>query len=683
MSATIDYPLESIVRRVDQAAARKPLEPNERLVIHDGSRDQILPAPPLFSFGRRIDYFIVTTGLMTNMEVMAYDFRSPIRQIAVRALLAYAATCQPGNEGRVVKALAKGPNPTQALESRIIGWIRDFERDREADGIDFLDNFAELRDRLTRHIVMSARDAVGLRLQVQLSLEPEKKLDAVAVKSAPFTVRISDCEREISLTFKADLAVDPARRMAAVLRHAKIEGLEELMRNAIRRFMHREVTLHQACYRLKELARERLVPHLNEVLAPEGRAIEFFMIDPVETPPLPNEHLTIDPVVKCRIRDCAKPVPIGHHLRMTLEDLARFIAAQCGDPEEWMNRQIVRATENVLFGENYAALILNFQAEKIEELIKAEATRIGYSVQYYTVLPDLEPLTLRAEGFSIETEQRLITRDVRVKVGLGLIVSGRIPDLKRIEHYLKPQISIKAELEKHAVEVARKVLHATTPERFYMNFFSSEVDQSPTVDKELQEKIAERLQEYFGAEDIVVLPKMLESQLTDRFQQLRRGVREIVFDVYPLANSGRQVPVQFRLSYQIKAVHADGWSTFQDNAYATVDDETEEIGRILIEELRTYFELYPAEIAQYRHIQDRWKLQQSTGKAIEKVIRAFGLSIEIITLRRERTASEVAETNFHETRAKLRIDENDVLRKLTEVSHKKDLEDLQNSTRRA
>jgi len=163
------------------------------------------------------------------------------------------------------------------------------------------------------------------------------------------------------------------------------------------------------------------------------------------------------------------------------------------------------------------------------------------------------------------------------------------------------------------------------------------------VKEVIEEGVAQALVGRFGIDEIHVLAKPLETDLTKRLGALQQGPHMFQVTSLPLRSGGKREEVTYRIYFDVLGVHEKGWHTFRLKSFASPEEELERIKEILREDIRGVLDTVPSEVLQYIDVKIKQELERIFATTILKVVRTFGVVIAIVSLRREATRGEVAE----------------------------------------
>jgi len=636
-------PIDRLVRRLPDQERGKPRAKNERVVIYDVRTKAILDKLPFLSIGVEPRYYLVCTGVEVDWEGPA----SVLKDLATDRVLTLRTrlllTAEQGKEGTLVAALAEGSSPTHSLSDIVRSSIESFAREKRDAGVDLIGDYYSqedsIKERLSRDLL-----AVGLRSEALVTLEGESRLETIELYSAPFPVRVRDSDSELSLRFKAELSVLSDRRIEALLQERKSHQLEQALQKDTKAFFRDQVSLHEFHYELTDKVRDRLRDDLNKALLPFGRTLTFFALEtPVERPQEETEQVLHS--VLCTIKDTQTTettVTVNNTIRLQLRDLARWERAGFSSLRQWYEPNLDEIIQDELFDSSYVSLLLDFERKikgRIQREVKRRAKEVGYSIKHHLVLPDLEPLKL-VNGFEVSPSRKYPTLDSRFEVELTIVVTGRIPDLRKIENLLTPQADIQAQIQRAVERVTEQIMHSVAPKRFYLSFKAESPEGEPPLETEIQKAVVQRLRSEFHAEDIQVVPKVLETPLIRRLTTLIKTHHSVDIEMEPLRAEEGIDRVLYRVDFEILGVGDAGWYKFLSRDYGSAQDEVAAIKDILDTEVKSKLETVPPGYLNYRTHREWREIAKLFVQSTALIERAFGLQIQLLGIRRRRSEAE-------------------------------------------
>ena len=231
------------------------------------------------------------------------------------------------------------------------------------------------------------------------------------------------------------------------------------------------------------------------------------------------------------------------------------------------------------------------------------------------------------------------------------------------------------DLMKSAIyDVTREYLTQTETERCYMSFahYDKQLGEKQSVEQELEDKIRKLLEESFAAQVSSIVPKYLDTDIAKCFQELRRQIGSIEFEVFSLKGGGT---IKFHGDFQILSVEKDSWYIFRDRQ-PKINHIKESIERSLKAKLNTF----DKEHLQYDDLDDLSLIERVVNQwARNNIIEQFGLEIYITNLTREHTEEE---QSLYDVQRKLYQEELEESTAIFEARKKQRHKQLENSFKR-
>jgi hypothetical protein len=690
---TEENSIEKLVKQLSDDPANLTAYKNSykgKLIIIDEKTAEVRPNSRLQNIGRKLKYYLVFT-----QEVIESSFLCTVKDIPSNHTLdisvTYQASCKLGDEGKLVQMLHKQGYSLKGLNKLLDEWIKAYANNKENSGISFIQNYFRLREEFQEFINRRAYQEAGLKLKIHLALELEKEnlLKPFEISSEYFSVRVKDCDEEFKLKLDTELKIDEENKINSILSYSQRSQLESLIKSQVKTFLQENTTLEEFSYELNGRLSNKLIEYLNRLLRRQGRKVSFLSLKSNEK--RPPEFLPLNTSVPCTVRDCSVPIRVEHELYMKLDDIGKYKAAKIDKLESWVETQLDQITRIVLFERSYADLIRSFDENdisreipnEIRRKIEKQAKEIGYCVQHHLVKPqDLEILTLQRDGISFEKQGSFVTYNPNTEVKLNIIVEGKIRKLEKITPYINPNTRIVEEIEKTVVEETKQLLHTIDAERFYMRFSYSDITNEIPVEQQLKMQISEKLERKFGLEDVIVTPKMLETNIAKRFNKLREGHTPFKFEIFSLADRGHGEKVEFELAFKVRSVGKGGWDVFQSNNFQSKEEELGKIREILEHDIKTKLETISSSNLQYGDIKEYPEIKKIVDLSIDKIIQTFGLEIEIIIFKRLPTRTEKITQEKYQIDEEVIKERNNTKIRVEKLSNEALLDELQDLQRK-
>ena len=505
-------------------------------------------------------------------------------------------------------------------------WINEYVRERE---LSVINDFYNIKDELEKHVVNNSFEIVGLNTLLKISVvEPfVLKFDYVC-----FPVLICDYENELDIQLKFELLISD--NIKAILNNNKDHEL--IIKNHIREFFKNRVGYHDFIYSLKGSILEQLKIYINSKISDLGRTLGYFVINSDDLRKKPDELVDIDINTSIQINEYPNPITLKNKIQLVLKNAGKYIEAKSPDLNHWCRERIANIISDVLFNSKYIDLLINFDPirKDIKNKLQGDAESIGYMIKHLITIPDLKPMEL-LKDFEVELEDKFQTKNSRFDVKLRVVAIVRINNLIDIQDFLNPNIDIHLLMKQKMVDKVRQILHTVDPERFYMRFDYTDVQNEICVSEEIIVKISKLLQEIFRAEVVGVTPVQLETEHTERFKRLTGKICDFVLELTSFQGSEKII---YDGNFKIIRVHENGWETFQGGEYTE-----ENIKGFLVNALKAKLETLSEEDLLYYHNNHLVELTKVINSVAEKEIEnVFGLVIKITSFYRRHTDNEKA-----------------------------------------
>jgi|CXWL01.1.fsa_nt_gi hypothetical protein len=629
-------PLDAVIRRVPQPPPANRLIDGEVLVTLDAKKGVPAANRGLFSFGRDLRYFVVSTLAEVDCAGPVIKISDRERETSLSAAISYSACCVPSGAETLAVSFLNEDNLIAHLNLRIGNWSHAWITQRVNDGLDPFRQFRELRSGLLENL---QREGRKLGLDLKLRLKPVHEAQAKQIRTDPFTLRVRDSLEEISAQLELRLEVEDECALLAAARDDRGTELEDQLKEQTIRTLLGEVTLHQLAVAAGTEVRSILERSLGGVAAEYGRRITFLHLN-AQMATRPEVSQTIEWPLSCTIRDSSKPVQVQHNLLLQLVNIGNWQRAPYSDLRAWCRERVETITRSKLFGCNFVDLLLGF--DEIESAIKQEvqvaANEIGYDVQQHLVVPHLTQLEL-TRGFAFTIEGKFRTGDSRLEVELEIFVNGRIPNLRKIETLLRPEVSIVEEMKSAAQREVETAMHGISPQSYYTAFSETGGAEGQSVEGRLRHAVQVILENRFTAEVLNVIPKPKLDALTTRRRDLCGKIYEFEVTADPVGSKGHGESVSISGLYQIRGV--SNWWTFYSQAYGSLEEERGAIQAVLTESLRHNLALLPRSYLEFSNPSERQLILTHIAQgAIEQVGYTFGVAVTIVSFGRDLTGFE-------------------------------------------
>jgi serine/threonine protein kinase len=350
---------------------------------------------------------------------------------------------------------------------------------------------------------------------------------------------------------------------------------------------------------------------------------------------LPREFVVVTFTYQHSIPGRAQPVVIHITVQLYCDNPVAFLASGVGDLEAWVKDALNVILKRHLIGKTYVDLLLRFAPleQNIKRELSARAADVGYKVDPLVSIPHLKefdlvnPFDLSFDGtFDI----KLDNFEVQLKFDLKLCV----PNLQTVEKYLNREADVKEEIKGVVLSEARQILRNIHPERFYLYFNhpneeATEPGERQAVKELLDEKIAERLRQDFGAEILGQTTRVGRTDLTERYNQLCFVIREFSVSIEPHDPQGTESLV-LTGNFEVRGIYSDsnGWQRFS-SMRLDLDGLQTQLQNHLKSELKTYYQsgfIFQNRVAR----REVFKVVESY--ATQYMRREFGLIVHLTNL---------------------------------------------------
>ena len=626
------YPLDAVIRQV---SGRGKINSHSQKIIdidiNTGKQKRSFFADIrsyLVSNSKGEQNYADRSGLVCNItsfdqEDLNFDLR-----------ISYRVSCIPGREVDVAETLWDNTHPGEELDRKIRNYVVSFfDFDNEISEI--ITNYKLLMRNLKDYLINRIRQEIGLDAKVKISLDKEDYLAPLKIISPHFKVQFSDYPEELDLQFEMELSVDEERKINAVFHSGDEDNIQFALQNKIKKYLSDHSNIEEFLGGFDSDLRKKLRSYLSDfVLSEYGRRISLFTLKSSDISTEIKEFFSVNHQVSCQIQE--EKVTVKNTVQMTLENVGKYRMASYPDPESWVKENLDRVVGSILFDKTYMDMLSNFGP--IQDEIRAEminlSKSIGYKIKHIVSTPDGKHVEL-TKGFSFNVKDKFETKESNVKVGLDIIVDAQIQDLNKIENLLRSRPNVQDEMKQAVEREIRSFLHGIEPERFYMRYYS--IDPSHTeeisVEKEIEQIIREKLAQEFYASVKRVIPKPVDTEIKEHFQQLQGDLGLFSIDVQSFEGDDF---VCFKGKIQVEGVEANSWHKFQSR-----NCNMNAIVSYLEDDLRERLKTYSNKALEYVNPNDRNALIKLFNRWGQECIQEhFGLLVTIKGVGRSLTESE-------------------------------------------
>lgn len=629
--------LSKVIRQVNGNTKSKPRA--EKLVIIDKKTGKSTDTKTWFGVNRAF-YLVSNNNDPTNTGEHGISYKVESFELEVELSVTYRVSCNQGSEEKMAEALHSEDSLENEMDKIVQKWITRFIQS-QGNTTDFIYSFYDRVFDLTKSVKDNVQNEVGAYLDLKIALKLEKELKPFSISPpVKFGVFVKDCNDELELSLGTELIVDKSNKVRAVLNHSRELLLVNTVREEVKNYFVKNINLHKFCYELKNNIRNELVAHLNKVLWNYGRQLKYLSLESDAAIPghelLDNRFYDVD----CTVEGYPKTISVRNRLYMKPEDMGKYRLADSPNLENWAEEKLKSIIQPLLLQEEYINVLIDFPgiAENIKTNMNKAAREIGYQITHLVSRPDIEPLKL-LENFDLEIEEKTFsTKDAHVKVRLSVFVTAKITNLIEIKDYLYQQLDVKDLMTNSIYNAVRQYLTQTEPERFYMRFYQYDetLDEKKSIEQELIEAIRQALEKPFSALLTIIVPKPLDTEISECYQKLHSQIGLFRFEIRSLRGGE---PVPYKGDFQVQAVQKDNWYTFQSRK-PNLNDIKNSIERSLNAKLNTFAN----DDLQYVDIEELSDIEKIINKiAKPNIVDQFGLEINVSNCTRELTESEQQE----------------------------------------
>ena len=644
--------LDQVIRKLD-GPTPTPVAGEEVLVTIDRRTGKAVAKTFGVRFGGNYQDYLVANG--RNPSRSGSGKLSPyyVRDVRNERTLALdigvsSCVCPEGNEVRVAESLHGEQSPSQIFTGLLERWVREFIP--LGDEGRFIDTYDAAREPLERHLAGRALAEAGLEVQPRISLSAEPAAPReIVVGRVEVGVRLQDYKQQQSLTVEAGLTLDEQHHVKAYVFQERQESPEELFKRHLKEYFERQVTFQQFSHELQYPSlKQPLLQALSAALLQVGWRVGFvnFSTDGEKTTKLPREFVAVTYAYNHPIPGRSQPVVIHNTVQLYCENSVAFLASGFGDLEMWVKSTLNIILKRHLIGKTYVDLLLRFAPleQSIKRELSARAAVIGYKVDHLVSIPSLKEIDELTNPFYLSFDGTFDTKldkfEVQLKFDLKLCIP--LPNLQKVEKYLNREADVKEEIRGVVLSEARQILRNIHPERFYLYFnHPNEEAQEPSerqaVKEVLDDKIAERLKQNFGAEILGQTTRVGRTDLTERYNQLCFVIREFSVSIEPHDPQGTELLV-LTGNFEVQGVYRDsnGWQRFSAMRL-DLDGLKTQLEKHLKAELKTY---YQSSFMFQNRIARGQVFEVVKNYATHYMRREFGLIIHLTNLDRNTTEVE-------------------------------------------
>ena len=638
----------------------------------------------LRAYGRQVDHLSLNpeSKLLELLEDKAIEDeftytisdRATREELTLRILYYFKAI--PERAPDVIRALFNTKsNIKYKFQDCLTKEIKRFQEARQEAGVDIFSNFFDLIEDLKNELEQIAERRLGLKTRLNIQLVGEADIKNKTMHSDKFFARVQDYDAPLQFCIEAEFGVNPRNRIKTLTKTWNASTLEARIVEHIKREIRTSIPLHKL-YRDPDKVSKHMISLVDEVVEPYGRKVNFFRLKRLSDLKVVEQE-NHDIKVECRIKDYRRKIIVENRLILKLNDLGNFHSKNIPDLKDWVQTTLDHIVQAELFEKNYVQVLtaIGDIEKNIKKEIDTKVKEIGYSINQHIVVPDLEHLKLKTEGFKIDRELEIPTNDHRVSARLQLIIRGEIEDLSKLARYLNinPDTDIKDKIADAAISIIDRKIHETSPERYYMRFETPGDHEEYSLRKELIDEITKRLSskddnKNFGLnEGFKVTIKPLETDFVKRFDEIQARRYTVDIQAMSLVDQDEGSFVSFHVPFSVRSVHEFGWHIFQSkSSQLTKEEQVENLKNVLQDELTRKLQVLPLEMLQYDDYNTLIKIQQAiVDPSTQIVADECGINIHVGQFQRVLSKSERKELKqIKKLNKKQRLSELDMAKKL-------------------
>jgi hypothetical protein len=648
------YSLDSVIKKVESRAMANG--DSQKIVVIDINKKTAVNKKSIFGV---YNNYLVSTSIEAKGSISGIIISAPDdfdKNVVVSGV--YKVSCKPGNESKAVISLFdSATSPSDALEKLINKWVREECRERE-DFSRLVRECVSKNKSLPDRLKNRAFEETGLTLNIKLSLNNTPS--AIAITKDTHKLRTLDNNEDHLFRVYVELEVDEVNVVSAVLNSKCTDQLHEHVLTEIGKYVKANVNTHDFIDKSKKTSiKNKIEEHLNLHLKKFGRKVGVFKIELDDSGIKYEYRDEID--VSCTVQQYPDPVVIKNTVQMLLMDVGKYKAEKSPKLGPWLIEKLDSIIKRELFDATYTDLVINFKQR--EEIIKSYLTKaadeIGYEIKHFLSGPDLD----RLKHYSLNLTEGFETSLSRFFVKLNIIINVRIDNPKSIEKYINHRQNVQDVMARGVLEITRLHLHKITPKRFYMHFTYPDpaTGAENSVENELTELIAKEMKDEYGADDVDIILKVVETDIIRKYNELvnKHEIFTTTIPTYiePITIGGR---------FRVEDIALNGWYKFQTRNF-----DINDIREYIEQTLRTYPQLAVL-LLNINTIKDQIEMEKLVHSIIApKLENEYGITAKI-----ENIVKESFTDKLHDYKITQHLDDNRELIKLHSISLKKELEKL-------
>jgi hypothetical protein len=560
-------PLSIIIREVTEHA--RPIQGKEELVTIDVRTGQAAGKIGfLDTITGNFRYFLVSNNLDPHKIVRGTKrVKYKEGQEEIFFAITYAGGCLPAQEWRLAQCFFKSAHSEDTIGDSLTKWLIEYF----SSGTLTIDDYHSESTNAASTLETRAAQELGLKLKITLQLEGTAVLKTINLGPVLISSRLKDSDEKAGIWFEAELEVDQQRALRALL--SLNEPVMELVQKGVCRYFADYITLNAYYNDLTtEQVRQALSGYLNSLLKSIGRRVGYLSLKSDDEGPRPFKGET---VIEYHHHEYPDPIKVKVSVLMMPTGAARYKAKGSPKLNDWLDANLREVITLSLFGISYVELLLNFPQlkNKIDDSMNLRAQEIGYKIEQLMTILYLEPfvwlkrIDIEINGTTSNNEQvaeaLFETSLSNFYVGLEIFLTARIKDLRGIAHYLVTKLDVPQRMKEEIIRLVRKFLHGTDPERFYMQYSSTNKGDDPkkiSFEEELRKRIHSLLKTEFNAEVIDLVLKPTQTELMRKFEEVAKGAHDFAAEA-ELGSLPGALTIIVKGSFNVDGVN--GWKAFR------------------------------------------------------------------------------------------------------------------------
>lgn len=573
-------PLTSLIKKV--GSNYKP-GLSEKKYYYDRNSKEVYENKPISLTKKDWAYYVVDFGEIVELKGLIKTLTERDNSCSLAISINYSAQVQPTHQKELIKLLIRENNTVEAINNRVTRWISAFSTNEP----EFVKRFYGLKEQLINNLEDEARK-LGLSLDLAIDVKGEDQSKKI---SGLVDVKVRDYQHKIPLSFELEVSVLEEKKVEGMQSLTDVAQLNQRVKHIIKDTINGKNTidldfLHS---KLSTGLRDILIRELDVLLDKDGLKPEFLTLKSLLTN-IPPEREQLQHKVKSITKN-GYDINIDHHLILTRKNLGNYFNSGITNINQWVKSELERITQDYIFEKDFTELALQFDSDDIKVTMAKSVANKGYEIKQLITVPDLKDVIPKYFDFVVGKDHEFPTKKEEVKIRLNVVINGKIENPKKLTKYINPTVTktkdgIIQKMKETVLNIVQQFIHRIDPQRYYMYFDSPDNEQNISLSDELKDNIISKLKSEFGANDIEIILKQLDTDLVKSFNALL-GVR------YPVYFENFTKQARFRSYFSIDRVSDNGYHLFiaKCEAYRGKDMKEifEEIARVIKD--RTQLEL--------------------------------------------------------------------------------------------